>query len=221
MTRTALLPVALLFLIATPATTRAQTSVFQTADVQGHPPVLLAQPAPTSLSASRKLGQVAAGAAAGTALSMAGGYAGYVLSGCDGSGDEFLCGFGGMFVGITAGHVLGSAIAVHAVGRTPESTGRLGLTLLGGLAGFGASVLVITEDIPGYIAVPVLILGTSVGAVLGNNADRRLRSPVQASGLVNLDRGGFYLGVPALGATRLADPARTSARSVRLLTASW
>ncbi|MGI9176020.1 MAG: hypothetical protein ACR2GR_11950 [Rhodothermales bacterium] len=175
---------------------------------------------PPSASTKRKAGQVAAGALAGAGAGLAGGFIGAALSSC-GNGD-FLCGLEGAALGILLGEVIGSTAGVYLAGRTAETTSSIGFTLLGSVAGLSASILLASAvSSSDYFVVPVLLLGAPVGATLAYNLRRRYRNPSQQSGLLNLDRSGFYVGVPVVERVRLADPLRTSARSVRLLTASW
>ena len=174
---------------------------------------------PPPLSLERKAGQVAAGALAGAGASLVGGLIGAALSSC-GDGD-FLCGLEGAALGILLGEVIGSTVGVHLVGRTEETTGSFGFTLLGSTIGLGAGTLLAAAINTDYLSVPLFLLSAPVGAVFANNLTRRYRNPSQQSGLLNLDRSGFYISAPAVSVTRLADPHRTVARSVRLLTASW
>lgn len=89
-------------------------------------------------------------------------------------------------------------------------------------AGAPATLLVIyeTDGESDYLSVPAVLLGAPLGATLFNNLSRRYRTPARPSGLLNFDHDGLYAGMPAVGVTRLTDPPRTVARSVRLFMAS-
>ena len=107
------------------------------------------------------------------------------------------------------------------MGRDEEASGRFSLTLLGGIGGAVLSGLAASAFEGGGAAGVLLLAGPPLGAMAANNLSRRYRTPPGGSGLINVDGDGFYVGIPALSATRLADPHRTVARSVRLFTASW
>ena len=86
------------------------------------------------------------------------------------------------------GHVLGSAFTVYAMGRTAETAGSMGFTLLGSVVGLGLSLPVLSDPagLGDYIAIPILVLGAPVGATLLNNLTRRYRNPVAAERLAKL-----------------------------------
>ena len=226
MTRRALL-LATLFCLATAATTtQAQTSVPRTsasyADVLARfVPARSDRPPP--LSTGRKVAQVLVGGGVGIVAGAAGGAAGISLSDCDDEDDAYFCGLGGLALGFTVGYVFGSGLGAHAVGYDSEASGRLSLTLLGSVGGALLTGLALSsgDSDGGWSTAVVLFLGPPLGATIANNLSRRYRTPPGGSGLLNFDGDGFRFGVPAVSTTRLADPHRTVARTVRLLTASW
>ena len=206
--------------LAGTAVAQAQTSGSETlatrAGVLVRTDTLAGRPPPAS--AGQVAGQIAIGTLLGGVSGLAGGLAGAALSPSDS-----WAAIGNALGGAIVGQLLGSGLVVYAAGRTDAVSGNFTATLLGAGAGALVSFLVLasTENAPGYLILPVLLLGPPLGATLFNNTSRRYRNPPQQSGLINLDRSGFSVGVPAVGVTRLADPHRTVARSVRLLTASW
>ena len=153
---------------------------------------------------------------------MAGALAGAALTDCRDS-EVYLCGLGNAVFGFIIGQTVGTGLIVYAAGRTVEVSGNFVLTMFGAGVGIAASIAILWEQASeaNSSVWPVLFLGPPLGATLFNNLSRRYRTPPQGSGLINLDGDGFYVGIPALSATRLADPHRTVARSVRLFTASW
>ena len=175
---------------------------------------------PPPLPIGRKVAQFLVGSGTGIITGAMGGVVGYGLSTCNDEDDAYFCGLGGIALGVSVGYVFGSSLGVYAVGYDEEASGRFSFTLLGGIGGAVLSGLVLSgleED----LNLVVLLAGPTLGAMAVNNLTRRYRSPSQQTGLLNLDRSGFALGVPAVSLTRLADPHRTVARSIRLFTASW
>ena len=220
-----------LFLASLSFTAQAQTSALYPAAIYSDTPLALASDAsaravsvldrPPPLSGGQRVKQVATGTLAGAAAGLLGGFVGAALSGCESDRDfgDFLCGLEAAALGVLVGEAIGAAVSVYQVGRTAETTGSLGFTLLGSVVGLGAGSLLAGVINTDFISVPLFLLGAPVGATLANNLIRRYRTPSQQSSLLNLDRHGLYIGVPAVSITHLAD--RTSARSIRLLTASW
>lgn len=213
-----------LTLIGTPFAVQAQTSEPDMSVPYAALVRLDSVRSPQPLPVEARAMQFLIGSGTGIATSAVVGYAGLHILDCSLS-DETL---GGLCVlpvlaGVLAGHVLGSALGVHVAGIDKSTRGSFGVTLLGSTAGTVVSALVLTiaERYSAYVVIPVLAVGPPLFATLFNNTSRRYRTPSQQSGLLNLDRGSFALGIPAVNLVRLADPHRTVARSVRLLTASW
>ena len=177
---------------------------------------------PPPLSTGRKVAQVLIGGGVGIVSGVVGAAAGLGLSDCD-DNDTYFCGFGGIALGFTAGYVFGSGLGAHAVGHDEEASGRLSLTLLGSTGGLLLAGLVLSgiDQDEGPLPAIIFFAGPPLGAMIANNLSRRYRTPPGESGLLNFDGDGFRFGVPAVSMTQLADPHRTVAQSVRLLTASW
>lgn len=167
------------------------------------------------LSVGRFAGEILAGGALGTVLSILGGKTGFEIGDALSEDPSPRRGFiipiltdaeiAGLLVGLSVGWMLGNTTGVYAVGASGNVTGSflatLGGSILGGLAGvviIGGTGDTLSDYLPGDAIVTLLFAAPAIGAVIGFNVTRRYESPPAESevALINFRDGQMNLAVP-------------------------
>ncbi len=150
-----------------------------------------------AVTSKQRRAEMVAGVLIGSGFGMVGGAVGYAASKetCESQDEDgFYCGLGRVFLGISAGLVVGSALGVHIVGNKGEWKTPFWITMSGSLLGYASSIVLIGTTGGGAWGSVVFLVFPTVGAMVMHARGRRHR-PAAALGYT---AGAWNVQVPVV-----------------------